>query len=211
MMDVVIPGGLAADLAPGGAEAILRALAALTAELPEWLAIHDEEASLAERMTGLGRVPPALARDFAAGGCIGRAAGRAADLRRHPGYPPYDTLNFEVPVLPEGDIAARARLRLAELRQSAALAAGLLRALPEGAVSVPLPPVSGEGFGWAEGGRGDVWHWLCLDGGMIAACFPRDPAWLHWPLLEIAACDGTLADLPLCVASFGCGVSGVDL
>ena len=35
MMDVVVPGGVAADIVPGGAEAILRALAPLEEELPD--------------------------------------------------------------------------------------------------------------------------------------------------------------------------------
>ena len=53
-------------------------------------------------------------------------------------------------------------------------------------LSVPLPQASGEGIGWAEGFRGDIWHWLRLDGGQIAAAFMRDPSWLQWPLLEAA-------------------------
>ena len=83
--------------------------------------------------------------------------------------------------------------------------------LPPGPLSAPLPPVAGEGIGWAEGGRGDVWHWLRLDGGQITAGFAHDPGWLLWPALE-AACTGiAVIDVPLCIASFGATVSGMDL
>jgi Ni,Fe-hydrogenase III large subunit len=211
MMDCVIPGGVAADIAPGGQEAILRALAALEAELPNLVRVYDDYASLVDRVVGTGAVSPALAAGFAAGGYVGRAAGRDFDVRRTPGYPPYDQLAFSVPVLGEGDVDARVRIRISEIRESVALVRALLAALPEGAVFVPLPMTSGEGIGWAEGFRGDVWHWLRLEGGMITACFPRDPSWLQWPLLESAIRDNIVADFPLCNKSFNCSYSGVDL
>ncbi len=211
MMDVVVPGGVAADIAPGGAEAILRALAALAEELPDLTRIHEESASLAERLAGTGIVPPALAAAFAAGGFVGRASGRGDDLRRAPGCPPYDTLTFEVPVRSEGDVEARLRIRLAEIAESMRLLLALLPALPKGEVAASLPQTSGEGIGWAEGFRGDIWHWLRLDGGQISAAFMRDPSWLHWPLLEAAMHGTGVGDFELCSRSFNGAVSGVDL
>ena len=117
---------------------------------------------------------------------VARASGRGVDARRNPGYAPYAALDFNVPVLAAGDADARLRVRLAELRESAALMRALLANLPEGALNVALPTDSGEGFGVAESPRGDVWHWLRLDGGLVASAYARDPSWLHWPLLEAA-------------------------
>jgi Ni,Fe-hydrogenase III large subunit len=211
MMDCVIPGGVAADITPDGAVAAGHALDALEAELPDLSRFGDESSALAARLAGVGIVSPALARACPVGGIIGRAAGRAADLRRAPGYPPYDALAFTVPMLTAGDAAARLRIRLMELPQSIGIIRTLLGSLPNGAVSEPLPPASGEGIGWAEGFRGDIWHWLRLDGGMIAACFPRDPSWLLWPLIEAAASGGAMDDLPLILASFNPSHAGMDL
>ncbi len=162
-------------------------------------------------MVRVGRVTPELVRAFAAGGVVGRAAGRAADVRRRPGYPPYDGLDVALPVRQEGDVDARVRLRRDELPHSIALLRDLLGAPAEGPIGAPLPPASGEGIGFAEGYRGDVWHWLLLDGGMIAAGFARDPAWLHWPLLEAAMAGGMVADLDLVAASFHASCAGMDL
>jgi Ni,Fe-hydrogenase III large subunit len=211
MMDCVVPGGVAAEIAPGGPEAILRALAALAAELPSLLCLAENAPGLHTRLAGIGVTAPALVRQMAAGGVVGRAAGRDADLRRQPGYPPYQGLDPAVPVRQEGDADARLHLRLAELPGSIALLRDLLGAPAEGAIGTPLPPASGEGIGFAEGYRGDVWHWLRLDAGMIAACFPRDPAWLHWPLLEAAMAGGAVADLPLVAASLHASCAGMDL
>ena len=78
-------------------------------------------------------------------------------------------------------------------------------------MAASLPQTSGEGIGWAEGFRGDIWHWLRLDGGQISAAFMRDPSWLHWPLLEAAMHGTGVGDFELCSRSFNGAVSGVDL
>jgi len=211
MMDLVVPGGVAVDMLPGGAEAIRAALAIVEAELPELTRIYEDTASLTDRVVGTGKLAPALARAFAAGGFVGRASGRAFDARRTPGYPPYDRLTFEVPVLEAGDVDARLRIRLAEIEASIGLIRALLADLPGGMTSVALPLASGEGIGWAEGFRGDIWHWIRLDAGQIAAVFMRDPSWLQWPLLESAIRGNIVADFPLCNKSFNCSYSGHDL
>lgn len=211
MMDAVIPGGIAADIAPGGADGIVRALAALEAELPALLRVYEDYSSLVDRMVTTGIVAPALAAQFAAGGYVGRASGREFDTRKTPGYAPYDTLDFSVPLLLAGDVDARFRIRVAEIGESTLILRTLLAALPGGPVSVTLPMTSGEGLGWAEGFRGDIWHWLRLDGGQIAQVFMRDPSWLQWPLLESAVRGNIVADFPLCNKSFNCSYSGVDL
>lgn len=211
MMDCVVPGGIAVDMTPEGSERIRRALDDVEAELTELARIYIEHASLADRMMGTGTVSAELVAGFAAGGFIGRAAGRGFDARRFPGYPPYDALDVRVPVLTEGDVNARVGIRLAEIKESVRLVRAVLDALPAGALSVQLPPSSGEGIGVAEGFRGDIWYWLRLDAGSIAAVFPRDPSWAQWPLLEDAIRGNIVADFPLCNKSFNCSYSGVDL
>jgi Ni,Fe-hydrogenase III large subunit len=211
MMDCVIPGGIAADIDAAGPPAILDALMALESELPELIRVYEDYSSLVDRMTGTGVVSPELADAFAAGGCIGRASGRNVDLRRAPGYPPYDALAFNVPRHEGGDVDARLRIRLDEMVESTQILRSLLAALPDGAISVPLSLASGEGIGWAEGFRGDIWHWLRLEGGQIASVFMRDPSWLQWPVLQAAVRGNIVADFPLCNRSFNCSYSGVDL
>ena len=75
MMDCIVPGGVAGDLAPGGDAAILRTLADLTAELP---ALRLPE----NRLAGLGTVTAELAALFSVqpGDAATRAAHRFAAL-----------------------------------------------------------------------------------------------------------------------------------
>jgi Ni,Fe-hydrogenase III large subunit len=210
MMDCVIPGGVAADVAPDGPEAVLRALADLANGLPALEQLYCR-GPLASRLAGIGVISAWQAGCVAAGGVIGRASGRAFDARRFPGYGPYASLELSVPVLAAGDADARTRLRLKEIGESIRLLRVMLDALPPGPVSVPLPADSGEGVGFAESARGDVWHWLRLDHGQIASVFARDPGWAHWPLFEAVAPNARMADLPLIQASFDLACSGVDL
>ncbi|MBO0712761.1 MAG: hydrogenase expression protein HypE [Acetobacteraceae bacterium] len=211
MMDCVVPGGVAADIVPGGPEAILHALAPLGGELAALRRDLEGPAGFAARARGIGTLDPAQAKRFAAGGFIGRASRRRTDARRMPGYPPYEPEGLLVPVLARGDVAARIAVRLAETAESIRLLRAMVTALPEGGWSVPLPNGSGEGIGVAEGVRGDIWHWLRLDNGLIVAAFARDPAWAHWPLLEAALEGADTSDVPLISASFNATVSGIDL
>ena len=166
MMDCVVPGGIAQDLAPPGL-AVLRAML--------------------DRIAAAG---PALRREFA--GITRRTGG--------------------VGIISGGsDVAARLRLRLAELQGSVVSLRSLLARLPPGPLDVAVPPATGEGLGVANGPRGDVWHWLRIDAGCIAANFARDPGWLHLATIEDACRDCRVSDVPLILRSINPALGGLEL
>jgi Ni,Fe-hydrogenase III large subunit len=211
MMDIVIPGGIAGDLATGGAAAIETALAAFARELPSLHRVFETSASLQDRLVGTGTVPAALAALWGLGGVVGRASGQAVDARVAPGYAPYDGLGLTIPVETEGDIAARVRIKLAEITASFALIRACLADLPDTAIAIAPDSGSGAGLGVAESFRGPIWTWLRLESGAIADIFVADPSFLLWPVLEQAALTGILADFPLINKSINASYSGVDL
>jgi Ni,Fe-hydrogenase III large subunit len=211
MMDSVIPGGVAGDLLPGGAAAILAALTSLEAELPSLTRVFEDYASLQDRIIGTGIIPPDLAAAYHPGGYVGRASGQAHDARAQPGYPPYLDTPFFMPVQSAGDVAARLRIRRDEIPESMRMIRGWLADLPADGLATPLPAGSGMGLGVAESFRGPVWHWLRIENGAIAAGFVADASALHWPLLECAATTAILADFPLINKSINASYSGVDL
>ncbi len=214
MRDLIVPGGVKADI--GGAEAgILRALLEkLQKDFPPLVRLYDNTPTLLERTVGTGILRPRLARQYAAGGYIGRASGRDFDARRMAGYSPYEELNFEVPVRVDSDVHARVWIRILEVQQSLALIGQILNSLPEGEIAADVPPVSAscEGFALVEGFRGDIFVWLALgEDGRVRRCHLRDPSWFQWPLLEAAIEGNIVADFPLCNKSFNCSYSGHDL
>jgi Ni,Fe-hydrogenase III large subunit len=180
---------------------------------PELVELYDNTASLQDRTATTGVLRAELARQFGAGGYIGRASGRAFDARKMPGYPPYDGLDFDIPVFEGGDVNARVWVRIREVEQSLDLIGQILRRLPAGAIRTAIDAVGEvrEGLGMAEAFRGDVLVWMRLEGGRLARCHLRDPSWFQWPLLEAAIEGNIVADFPLCNKSFNCSYSGHDL
>jgi Ni,Fe-hydrogenase III large subunit len=216
MMDCVIPGGVQRDLPSEAQRQLLALVADVRRRFPELVELYEDTASLKDRTVGTGILSRELARQFAAGGYVGRASGRAFDARRTPGYPPYDSLPFEVPVVEAGDVNARLWIRIREVEQSLGLVEQILSRLPPGQISIPVSPSgsdgSAEGLALIEGFRGDILAWVRTrpEGG-IDRCHLRDPSWFQWPLLEAAIEGNIVADFPLCNKSFNCSYSGHDL
>src|SRR5438876_4412945 len=132
MRDVIAPGGVMHDLEDEGQTIIRATLDDIRRRFPQIVELYDNTASLQDRTVDTGVVKPALAKQYAAGGYIGRACGRAFDARRTLAYPPYDNLRFEVPVLKEGDVNARVWIRVREVEQSLSLVDQILDRLPAG-------------------------------------------------------------------------------
>ncbi len=213
MMDVIVPGGVARDISEDGVAQVRALLAEARRVFPHLIQLYDNTASLQDRTVTTGVVKPEYARQFGAGGYIGRASGRDVDARRTPGYAPYDALTFDVPVLTDGDVNARVWIRIREVEQSLGLIDQIVESLPNGAIMAELAAVrGGEGLAMVEAFRGDVLVWLRLDTeGRVARCHLRDASWFQWPLLETAVDGNIVADFPLCNKSFNCSYAGHDL
>ncbi|MDE3080974.1 MAG: NADH-quinone oxidoreductase subunit C [Paracoccaceae bacterium] len=214
MRDVILPGGVTRDLDADGVQIVSALAEDIRARFPALVRLYDRSASVQDRTVGTGRLDPALAARFAAGGVVGRASGRDFDVRRDLSHAPYDRMPLAVPCRNDGDVNARIWVRIDEVAQSLALIGRLVSDLPEGPIAVPLPSVvpGGVGIGLVEGFRGDVLAAVELaPDGTIADGHLRDPSWMQWPLLEAVIEGNIIADFPLCNKSFNCAYSGVDL
>jgi len=212
MMDRVVPGGVAADLDADAAKALSALLGDIRKSFLRLVELYDSTASLLDRTVGTGRLDPSLAQRFAPGGYIGRASGQPFDSRRDLAYPPYDMLDFEVPVRIDGDVNARVWIRIEEVKQSLSLIEQLATTLPKGSLLTDIGTHAGEGMAIVEGFRGPVLAWLRLGAsGRVERCHLRDPSWFQWPLLEAVIEGNIVADFPLCNKSFNCSYSGHDL
>jgi Ni,Fe-hydrogenase III large subunit/Ni,Fe-hydrogenase III component G len=212
MRDRIAPGGVAVDLAADGAAGLGALVDEVRSRFRELVELYDNTASLQDRTVATGILTPALARQFGAGGFVGRASGQGFDARHALRYAPYDRLRFDVPALQEGDVNARVWVRIREVEASLALIEQILEQLPDGPLRVDVPQQAGEGMALVEGFRGDVLAWVRLDGGgRIGRCHLRDPSWFQWPLLEAAIEGNIVADFPLCNKSFNCSYAGHDL
>lgn len=213
MMDRVVPGGIAVDLDPAQIPRLITEHLALDAELASLFDILEDHPSLDDRLLTTGYLDPVTAKQLGAVGYVGRASGNGFDLRRDNPYPPYDQLEVEAPVYQEGDVAARVRVRMDEIRIALRLMNELLNTLPDGPLRSPWPhPHACEGLGAIEGWRGEVVCYVRLDkNGLVARYFPRDPSWLTWPTLERLIAGNIVPDFPVCNKSVNGSYSGHDL
>jgi Ni,Fe-hydrogenase III large subunit len=216
MMDCIVPGGVAAEPAEDGLPKVRALLNYIRRQFPELIELYDDTASLQDRTFGTGLLRPSLARQFGAGGYVGRASGRRFDARRALAYPPYGELKFDVHTLDDGDVNARVWVRIHEAEESIALIEQILLQLPGGPILTATESAadgqSREGLGLVESFRGDVLAWVRIDGnGLVERCHLRDPSWFQWPLLEAVIEGNIVADFPLCNKSFNCSYSGHDL
>jgi Ni,Fe-hydrogenase III large subunit len=211
MMDRIIPGGVAVELDPPNSSSILDLVREVREKFAALTNLYDKTASLQDRTVTTGILKPELARQFGAGGHVGRASGRSFDARRDPGYAPYHSLTFQVPVLTDGDVNARVWIRAREIVASLGLIEQILRKSPAGEIMTPVPSGTGEALTLTEAFRGDVLFWLRINQGFIERCHVRDASWFQWPLLEVVIEGNIVADFPLCNKSFNCSYSGHDL
>jgi Ni,Fe-hydrogenase III large subunit len=214
VMDRVVPGGVACDLAPAGSDALRALVRTVRARFPELVELYDNTASLQDRTVGTGALNADLAGSFAPGGYVGRASGRSFDARRDLVYAPYDAVAPKVPVRTEGDVDARIWIRIEEVNESLRLIEQLVTTLPDGPIWAAVRAAADrrEATALVEGFRGDVLVYVRLGrDGRIERCHLRDPSWFQWPLLEAAIEGNIVADFPLCNKSFNCSYAGHDL
>ncbi len=217
LMDLVVPGGVACDLAPDAALRMVRQCDEFESEVQTLRSIYEEHAGLQDRFMGTGRVTPELAARLGLTGLAGRASGQDFDLRCDQPWEPYAALQVKKAEQRIGDVAARVNVRFDEVLESLRLIRRLLVELPAGAVQVPVvfAAEATRGCGWVEGWRGEVFVALELDdqahGHAVLRCHCHDPSWQNWPVLEHAVLGNIVPDFPLINKSFNLSYSGHDL
>lgn len=214
LMDAVIPGGVARELTAGAVADLGADHRALREAIAPVFDIIGDHPSLDDRLLGTGILSREDARALGCTGHVAKASGLDFDLRRDHPYAPYDGMTVAVPVMAQGDVAARVAVRMREVEISLGLMDRLLDTLPEGEVCVtlPAPPDGAAGLGLIEGWRGEILTYVRFGAdGRIARFFPRDPSWFHWPALERLIHGNIVPDFPVCNKSVNGSYSGHDL
>jgi len=214
MMDAIVPGGVARDLAPERIEPMRAEVAELRRQVGKLMAIIYDSPSLTNRLLTTGVLTAEAARALGCMGYVGRASSLDFDVRRQVPYPPYDSLPVEHVLHNTGDVNARVRVRHDEIMASLNLIEALLARLPTGAIQTAwiAPAAESAGIGSVEGWRGEILtHVRFGTDGRIARFFPRDPSWTTWPALEVLIDNNIVPDFPVCNKSVNGSYSGQDL
>ena len=130
-------GGLREDLPVGFHGAVKAFLDRFPAKLEEYVGLLTKNQIWIKRTKGVGVLSQDDVISYGLVGPLARAAGVAYDVRRAFPYCGYETYQFDVPVLTDGDVYARYLLRVEEMRQSVRICRDALgRITPRGAFDI---------------------------------------------------------------------------
>jgi NADH-quinone oxidoreductase subunit D len=122
-------GGLAEDIPEGFYPQCRDFVEWMPHALKDYLTLLDQNKIWLERTQGVGLLSAEDAIALGQTGPILRASGVDWDLRRDEPYLAYANVDFNVPVYAEGDVYARYRVRLDEMRESTRIVDQCLRRL----------------------------------------------------------------------------------
>lgn len=170
------------------------------------------------RCEGVGVISKAMAISYAASGPVARGSGLPYDIRRVAPYEIYDRLKFDVPVFDEGDVMARYRVRIEEMRESMRIIEQCLTALDElgpGDIQTKIPkvfkPAAGEAYSRTESPRGELSFYMVSDGTPNPVRIHiRAPSFVHLSLLPELMVGVKVADVIAILGSLDTVLGEVD-
>jgi len=139
-------------------------------------------------------------------GVVARASGLALDRRDTPFYQAH---GFEIQRETGGDVSARFKLRLAEVKNALVMMRSFMVASCEAVT--PGCVEDGEYFAFSESSIGELFMSVELKEGVIERFFVRDPSFMNWQALHLMMPGNIIADFPLINKSCDLSYAGNDL
>jgi NADH-quinone oxidoreductase subunit D len=233
-------GGLAEDIPPGFYAECRRFADVMEDRVDEYEDILSGQAIWLERTQGVGFLSAADAIALGQSGPVLRGSGVNWDLRKVEPYLAYDQVDFGVPVYPEGDVYARYKVHMDEMRESTRIVQQAVDGMPEGPWIVDdrkivLPPRNelhtsmeslihhfklvtegyrvpeGEVYVAVESPRGELGCYLVSDGGPKPWRVKfRAPSFVALEATATCMSDALVADLIAIVGSLDTVMGEVD-
>jgi len=155
------------------------------------------------RLKGVGILSKEDAVAYAVTGPTARGSGINIDVRHDDPYAAYSDLDWNIISQPEGDVFAKAVVRLLETLEAVKMIKEAINKLPKGPVAIEvkeIPP--GEGCGRAEAPRGETFHYVRSDGGNRPIRHKiRAPSYVNVPSFRASCIGQHIADVTLTLAS----------
>jgi len=155
------------------------------------------------RLKGVGTLTKKDTIKYAVTGPTARGSGVAIDVRADEPYGVYAELDWNVIVQSEGDVFAKAVVRLLEILESIKIIRQALKKLPDGPVAVEvreIPP--GEAVGRVEAPRGETFHYVRSDGGNRPVRHKvRAPSYVNVPSFKASCIGQHIADVTITLAA----------
>jgi len=155
------------------------------------------------RLKGVGVLSKKDAINLSVVGPTARPSGIDIDVRRDHPYAAYDKVDWKVIVREEGDVFAKAVVRLLEIGESIKIIRQCLKTLPGGNIDVEVRDIGkGEGIGVHEAPRGEVFHYVRSNGGNYPERVKiRAPSFMNVASYKHAIIGESISDAALILAA----------
>ncbi len=155
------------------------------------------------RLKGVGVLSKEEVHNYGVLGPTARASGVAIDVRKDDPYAAYDRLDWKIITREEGDVFAKAAVRLLEMYESIKMIKQSLKEIPKGEIDAKvkeIPP--GEGIGRIEAPRGECFHYIRSDGTNRPVRHKiRAPSYMNVPTNQITVIGETVSDATIILAA----------
>lgn len=196
-------GGCREDIPDGMEAEILKQLDLIEKKTEMLTKAVLDDPILHARLKGIGILKREDAIRYAVVGPTARASGVDIDVRRDDPYAAYPELEWKVITCPEGDVFAKAVVRLLETLESIKIVRQALRRLPKGPIAVEVKDIpAGEGFGHVEAPRGETFHYVRSDGANRPVRHKiRAPSYVNVPSFRASCIGADIADVTITLAA----------
>jgi NADH:ubiquinone oxidoreductase subunit D len=233
-------GGIEQQPPDGWFDGVREFIAQMPRRVDEYERLLTKNPIWRERTIGVGVISGEEALDYGMTGPPLRASGVKWDLRKEMPYSSYQDVDFEVPVLTEGDCYARYLVRVAEMRESIKIVNQMLDNMPDGPVLVDdrkvvpppkeelassmeavihhfklvtegLHPPVGEVYQAVESPRGELGFYVVSDGSNKPhRCSVRAPSFVNLQALGRMSKGHLIADVIAIIGSVDTVLGEVD-
>lgn len=206
-------GGVRKNIDPGQVSKILSNLIELEKHSNHYVDVFSSDQTIRARLKGKGILTKQEAIELCAVGPTARGSDIDMDIRKDDPYSCYDDFEFIVVKENDGDILAKAMVRLRELIESIHIIRQAIDNLPSGPIVAKLRgrlpaginmdlPEDGEGFGRIEAPRGELLYYVRSDGSKKPSRLKiRTPTMANIPPITVMLQGETLAEVPIVIES----------
>jgi len=199
------PGGVRQDIEEGAIPALLKGLDEAERKIEMVTKAALDDPVLAARLKGVGILPKEEAINYCALGPTARASGVDIDVRKDEPYAAYGLVDWKIITQEDGDVFAKAVVRLLECFESIKIIRQCIQKLKtvKGDIAVQvkeIPP--GEGIGHHEAPRGETFHYVRSDGSnMPVRLKVRAPTYANLPTCKVTVPGESVADATIILAA----------
>ena len=233
-------GGLALEPPLGWLKHVEKFVKAFPPRLEEYEDLLTKNPIWLKRTVGIGKLTGDEAIAWGLSGPSLRGSGVDYDIRKEEPYSSYEKFDFKVPTWPEGDVYARYRVRMEEMRQSLRIVQQAMQGIPEGPIKANAPhivlpdresmktsiealiyhfkivtegfhPPVGEVYQAIESPRGELGFYMVSDGSPKPfRCHVRAPSFANLQALPKMVEGRLIADVVACIGSIDIILGEVD-